>query len=155
MTHKFLGARGAGRNVKRWQEELLVCQQRMVVDNNSTHFVQPKGCCSVGRRRREGRLFWLRSLCSVYCRFAQPGCCRHSPQSCCSPACPRHGARSPRCSAAGLTLSQTQTAPAPPASIKSILTLKAPVLQALSSWSLCSGKNNAPEQPGIYLICCP
>jgi len=56
---------------------------------------------------------------------------------------------------AAVTHSQSQVALAAQASIKAILILKAPVFQALSSWSFCSGKNNTLEQPGIYLICCP
>lgn len=88
MTHKFLGARGTGRNIKRWQEELLFCQQRMMVDNNNTLFVQPKGCCcSLGRWGREGRLYWLRSLCSIFYGFAKPCFCPCSLQSCQAPVC--------------------------------------------------------------------
>lgn len=71
------------------------------------------------------------------------------------PCLPTDTALSPSARLLGLTHSQPQMATALHASIQSVLILKAPVFQALSSWSLCSGKNNTPKQPGIYLICCP
>lgn len=144
MTHKFLGAR-EGRNIKRRQEDLLFCPQRVMADNNNTLFVQPKGCFSSRRWRREGRLHWLRSLLHFSCSL----------QSCYTPACLQAWCSQLPYALCWADSLQPQMAPALHASTEFILILKAPVFQALSSWSLCSGKNNTPKQPGIYLICGP
>lgn len=149
MTHKFLGAREAGRNIKRWWGRLLFCQQSMMSDNNNTLFVQPRGCFSSRSWRREGRLYRLRSLCSIFYQCAKPHSCPCSLRSPHTPACQDTWCSQPPVLGCWAHSPPPQVALAPHANINSILILKAPVFQALSSWSLCSSKNNTPEQPGI------